>query len=113
MSLTSRCSCLIGEVYQLKPYSIGLRINLVIERRVVFFLWTGGSFLALGLGMRPLLVPHLFRASSVLPHPQLELEAALLSIVDHFSKGVIALPFVWDVEWLKNVRKRCIIPTDS
>lgn len=76
MSLTSRCSCLIGEVYQLKPYSIGLRISLVIERRVAFFLWTGGSLLALGLEMRPLLAPHLLRMSSVLLHAQLKLEAA-------------------------------------
>jgi hypothetical protein len=35
------------------------------------------------------------------------------SIVDHFPKGVITLPFVWDVKWLKNVRKRSVISTYS
>lgn len=40
-------------------------------------------------------------------------DSPIRSIVDHFSKGIIALPFVWDVEWLKNVRKRCVIPTYS
>lgn len=35
------------------------------------------------------------------------------SIIDHLSKGIIAFPLVWDVEWLKNMRKGCVIPTYS
>ena len=35
------------------------------------------------------------------------------SIVDHFAKGIIAFPFVWDIERLKNVREWRVIPTNS
>lgn len=60
-----------------------------------------------------IIVPWVIAQGPTLVFLKCRADLPLWSIVNHFSKGVIALPFVWDVEWLKNVWKRCIIPTDS